>query len=239
MWRSIRPLLQAMSEDPGSRREPRALTFAQLRALAEAVGGRNGDVVMFLGLTGLRWSELVGLRVGDVVEVPGYGLRVQRATTTSVRDGRLVTDSVKNNRARTVPLVAELRPMVDALCSAKAGSALMFTAPGGGPLRESNWRRSSAWSSVTRDLGFAPFRVHDLRHTAASMWIAAGADVKVVQRVLGHATATMTLDLYGHLMDASLWDAANRLGGTLGGTSGAFEPLSNLRHGTDQGGAGA
>ena len=56
-------------------------------------------------------------------------------------------------------------------------------------------------------------RVHDLRHTAASLWLAAGADPKVVQRVLGHATAAMTMDLYGHLVDASLWQAARLIGG--------------------------
>ena len=46
-------------------------------------------------------------------------------------------------------------------------------------------------------------RVHDLRHTAASLWLAAGADPKVVQRVLGHATAAMTMDLYGHSMSGA------------------------------------
>ncbi len=56
------------------------------------------------------------------------------------------------------------------------------------------------------------FRVHDLRHTAASVWLAAGADPKVVQRVLGHATAAMTMDLYGHMMDANLWQAARLIG---------------------------
>jgi len=59
-------------------------------------------------------------------------------------------------------------------------------------------------------------RVHDLRHTAASMWLAAGADPKVVQRVLGHATAAMTMDLYGHLVNASLWQAARLMGAPRG-----------------------
>jgi integrase len=54
--------------------------------------------------------------------------------------------------------------------------------------------------------------VHDLRHTAASIWLAAGADPKVVQRVLGHATASMTMDLYGHLVDGNLWQAARMVG---------------------------
>jgi Phage integrase family len=57
-----------------------------------------------------------------------------------------------------------------------------------------------------------------LRHTAASVWLSAGADPKVVQRVLGHASASMTMDLYGHLVDANLWQAA-RLVGDISGTS--------------------
>lgn len=56
------------------------------------------------------------------------------------------------------------------------------------------------------------FRVHDLRHTCASVWLGAGADPKVVQRILGHASATMTMDLYGHLIDQNLWDAAKKVG---------------------------
>ena len=59
-------------------------------------------------------------------------------------------------------------------------------------------------------------RTHDLRHTAASLRLTAGADPKVVQRVLGHATTAMTMDLYGHLVDASLWQAARLIGGTTG-----------------------
>jgi integrase len=65
-------------------------------------------------------------------------------------------------------------------------------------------------------IGRPELRVHDLRHTAASVWLASGADPKVVQRVLGHATAAMTMDLYGHLIDRNLWDAAQRIGGTTG-----------------------
>ena len=61
--------------------------------------------------------------------------------------------------------------------------------------------------------------MHDLRHTAASVWLGARADPKVVQRVLGHATASMTMDLYGHLVDANLWEAARPIGGILGASA--------------------
>jgi integrase len=47
-------------------------------------------------------------------------------------------------------------------------------------------------------LGIPGFHPHELRHTAASLAIASGADVKVVQQMLGHKSATMTLDQYGH-----------------------------------------
>jgi integrase len=90
--------------------------------------------------------------------------------------------------------------------------AWLFAAPGGGPLRMSNWKRSVGWSAATTATGHHDFRVHDLRHTAASVWLAAGAAPKVVQRVLGHATASMTMDLYGHLVDGNLWRVSRILG---------------------------
>ena len=57
----------------------------------------------------------------------------------------------------------------------------------------------------------APLRLHDLRHTCASLAIAAGADVKVLQRMLGHASAALTLDRYGHLMPGQAESVAERL----------------------------
>jgi integrase len=98
-------------------------------------------------------------------------------------------------------------------------------------LRESNWKRSVKWSEATAAIGVPRLRVHDLRHTAASVWLGSGADPKVVQRVLGHATASMTMDLYGHLIDGNLWEAARRLGGTTGAHQGAVSELHTGRNG--------
>jgi integrase len=58
--------------------------------------------------------------------------------------------------------------------------------------------RSVSWREAKATTGRPELRVHDLRHTAASVWLASGADPKVVQRVLGHATAAMTMDLWSH-----------------------------------------
>ena len=57
----------------------------------------------------------------------------------------------------------------------------------------------------------AGLRVHDLRHTAASLAVSCGANVKVVQRMLGHKNASMALDLYSHLYTEDLKDLAARL----------------------------
>lgn len=204
----------------GARREGRALTVGEVRALREACAGRYGDLVVVLAFTGLRWGELAGLRVGDRVSVPGRGLRVSRALLASSEGGALYVDSVKSGRARTIPLLPEVADIVDAWAGTRPSSAWLFHAPGFGPLRETNWKRSIRWSVATSAIGVPTLRVHDLRHTAASIWLASGADPKVVQRVLGHASASMTMDLYGHLIDDNLWTAAGRLGGM----TGALEP---------------
>jgi integrase len=202
------------------RREGQALTLDELHALTAACTGPYRDVVPVLALAGLRWGELAGLQVGDRISVPGPGLRLSRAVLASEGGGKLYVDTLKNNRPRTVPLVAELVPIIDRWSTGKEPEAWLFAAPYGGPLRESNWKRSVGWRAATVAAGVPDARVHELRHTAASLWLAAGADPKVVQRVLGHATAAMTMDLYGHLVDASLWQAAR----LIGGTTGASEP---------------
>ena len=68
-------------------------------------------------------------------------------------------------------------------------------APQGGWVSLSNWRRSVHWTETSRGR-----RPHDLRHTAATAWLSAGVDVKTVQAWLGHASAELTLNLYGHHM---------------------------------------
>ena len=89
---------------------------------------------------------------------------------------------------------------------------LVFTAPKGGPLRSSPFRQT-VWMPAVEAAGLEQLRIHDLRGTAASLMISTGANIKAVQRQLGHASAAMTLDLYGHLYEDdldALSDALNR-----------------------------
>ncbi len=80
---------------------------------------------------------------------------------------------------------------------------------GGGPLRVSTFR--TAFGNAATTIGVPDLYPHQLRHTAASLAIAAGADVKVVQQMLGHGSATMTLDTYGHLFENRLDEVADAM----------------------------
>ncbi len=87
---------------------------------------------------------------------------------------------------------------------------LAFPSPHGAVLRNRNAR--SAWfDAAARAIGESGLTPHELRHTAASLAIKAGANVKAVQRMLGHASAAMTLDRYADLFDDDLDDVADRL----------------------------
>jgi integrase len=198
------------------RREGSFLELDEVVALTQACRGPYAELIYVLAMQGLRWGELAGLQVGDRVMVPGPGLRLSRAVLASNGGGELYVDTLKSKRARTVPLVPLVVPIVDRWGAGKSPGEWLFAAPGGGPLRETNWQRSVSWREAKATIGRPELRVHDLRHTAASVWLASGADPKVVQRVLGHATAAMTMDLYGHLIDRNLWSAAQRIGGTTG-----------------------
>ena len=111
-----------------ARREGQALTLAEVASLTEACKGRYRDVVPVMALAGLRWGELAGLRVADRVWAPGPGLRLRRAVLASGGGGALYVDTLKNKRARTVPLVEDLVPVVDRWSAGKAPDAWMFDA---------------------------------------------------------------------------------------------------------------
>ena len=87
----------------------------------------------------------------------------------------------------------------------------MFTVPTGSPLRLSNWRRAVFLPARARAGVSVRFRIHDLRHTAASLMIQAGYPPKMLQEIMGHASITTTLDLYGHLYPGDMDRYADRL----------------------------
>ncbi|MFN2557789.1 MAG: tyrosine-type recombinase/integrase [Nitriliruptorales bacterium] len=85
--------------------------------------------------------------------------------------------------------------------------ALVWTSPQGGPLRYSNFMKRARAVDAAQLGRLTP---HELRHTAASLLIAEGASPKSVQAQLGHASITVTLDIYGYLWPEHLDDVMAR-----------------------------
>lgn len=184
------------------------LDHVQVEALA-AAAGLYRPFILLLAYTGLRYGEAAAVRVCDV-DLDRRRIRVVEALG---RDGgEVYVDTPKTHEQRSVPIVEfldeELRPLVEG----RETKARVFTAPGGGLLRYDNFRRRVFDPAVAAaGLAEVGVTIHKLRDTAASLAIAAEADVKVVQTMLGHATATMTLDLYGHLFPDRLDEVAEKL----------------------------
>jgi integrase len=116
----------------------------------------------------------------------------------------------KGHERREVPIP---RFLVEELSQHVAGSKpadLVFRGARGAVMRSQTFQRA-ALTEAAEGLGVPGFHPHELRHTAASLAIASGADVKVVQSLLGHKSATMTLDQYGHLFGDRLDIAADAM----------------------------
>jgi integrase len=160
-----------------------------------------------LTLTGLRFGELAALKVRRVLLDQR---RLVVAESVTEIGGQLAWSTPKNHQTRSVPLLTSLVEGLSADCEGKEPDDLVFTAPQGGVLRINNWR-PRIFDPACEAAELTGITPRDLRHTAASLAIAAGANLKAVQRMLGHASASMTLDLYAGLFGDDLDDVAARL----------------------------
>lgn len=184
------------------------LDVVQVEALAESAGS-YGLFIRLLSYTGLRWGEASALTVGRV------DLDARRAHVVQAyvdEKGVLHLDTPKNHERRSVPLPRFLLAELAAHINGRTPDQLLFTAPQGGPLRISNFR-SRFFDRAVRaaELGHLHLTPHKLRHSAASLAIASGADVNVIQTMLGHKSATLTLDVYGHLFPDRLDEVSEKM----------------------------
>jgi integrase len=205
------------------RKEMHFLDAEQVEWLAAATERRYRPLILFAAYTGLRPCELVALRVGRLDLLRCTAQVVEAAVEVS----RLEWGPVKTHEARTVRLP---RSVAEEVAASLAGrphdrEALVFTAPKGGPLSRADFVKfhfrpairaaNEAIAKLPKDQRPAPLperlRFYDLRHTCASLLIAQGASVKAVQAQLGHATASITLDTYGHLFPSEMDTLGDRL----------------------------
>lgn len=197
------------------RRLHRYLTIDQLLAVADEAGKARIQpedrraLVLLLGLCGLRWGEMSGLKVEDV-DYARNRIHVRRNVTRI--GSKWEETSPKSHEMRDVPMPRTVGEALLPVLACKRPTDWVFRDHLGRPPRNqsatsADWNRT--WFvSACRRAGVEPLPPHDLRHTAASIAVHAGANVKALQRMLGHKSAAMTLDTYADLFDSDLDDVA-------------------------------
>lgn len=193
-----------------STRSKRYLTVTQVHDLAEIVDGIGagkqngaangyGTLIRVLAFCGLRWGELSGLRVGDVDFVRGR-LEIQHTVLES--GGVQFESTPKDYEARSVPVPKSILDELAVLVAGRGADEPVFRgARSGSWIRGKVFRRGWLDAAAVHidEPGLTP---HELRHTAASIAVSLGANVKAMQRMLGRASAAVTLDVYADLFDA-------------------------------------
>jgi integrase len=196
------------------------LTPAQaLRLLdvAESQDNRFYPLFAVLLLTGIRPGEALGLRWEDV---DGSSLRVRRALVW-IAGRKPFLDETKTRRCRTVALgeravkALEKQRRVQVELRLLLGAAyedhnLIFASETGAPLSAQNVS-SRYFKPLLQAAGLPDVRLYDLRHSHATLLLAAGEHPKVVQERLGHSTITLTLDTYSHVVPGMQERAVQRL----------------------------
>jgi integrase len=193
------------------------------KVMAAAQTHRNAARWTVALAVGLRQSEALALRWSDV-DLDNGTLSVRRGLHRISGQGLVYEEPKADRSRRNLALPAQL---VDALKAQRAAQLeeriaagplwedhdLVFAQPNGRPIeRKSDWR---AWKALLRQAGVREVRLHDGRHTAATLLLSEGVHPRVVMEVLGHAQMRTTTDTYSHVMPALGRDAADRMGSAL------------------------
>ncbi|WP_235096676.1 tyrosine-type recombinase/integrase [Amycolatopsis decaplanina] len=172
--------------------DPRALALPDwhtLTRLADALVARShgeyrgwGDVVLFAACTAARIGEVSGCRVKDI-DTTTWTWNLRRQTTPG--PGGLLDKGTKGKRARRVPLIEDIRELVEHRIALADGNPddRLFRGPRGGRITTVVFRDATYWDDVVTRLGYEHLRRHDLRHTGLTWMADAGVPVHHLQKI--------------------------------------------------------
>jgi integrase len=193
---------------------------SQVSQLLVAANGHRWEGLYHLAIvTGMRQMELLGLKWTDL-DWMHQTLIVERQLLRPDKNGVKFSSPKTRYGKRAIALGGKTtevlrahnkRQQADRLAAGEkwVESGLIFTNSFGGPINPRNLLRN--FKQLLRAAGLPDIRFHDLRHTAASLMLNVGIPVIVVSRRLGHARASITLDVYGHLIPTMQTEAAEKI----------------------------
>jgi integrase len=225
----------ALSSAPRIRaKEGRTLTVEQARRLLDTTTGHRFDVAIMIALAyGMRRGEVLGLHWSALDWEAGtlrvtHGVkRIKNRDKENGRQTRLVVSELKTAKSRrtlvlTPEIVARLRTHRSRQSEAKIAAGplwrdhgLIFTSEVGTPMDPDNF--SHTFSKLCQKAGLGHWHPHELRHSGASLMLAQGTSLHVVSEILGHASITITKDVYGHLLEGDKRAAATSMSQALFG----------------------
>ena len=223
--------LQSLKIPKTTPKEARFLTLPEVDKISDEIHPHFRTLIRSAAFLGLRQGELFGLHP-DNLDLANRRVRVVEQLLGNVSPpvrGDVKTKTSK--RVVTIPslLIPELQEQLDQ----RASEDFVFTSVQGMPIRKSNFTRRY-WKPAVSTTGFAGVVFHELRHTAATIAIQAGAHPKALQLRMGHSSITVTLDRYGHLMpgaDEALADSIDELVAAQGRLSDDVVPLPTAGYG--------
>ncbi len=169
------------------------LTVAEVETLAETIEDRYGALVLLGAWCGLRLGEALALTRGDV-DLEEGSLSIEKSAAEVKSGERIVGPPKTKAGIRKVYVPPHVLPALRAHVEKFSGpgpQGLIFTGTQGQPLRRGSLY--TAWLRATRDIGLGGVRIHDLRHTGATLAAATGASTKELMNRLGHASSDAAL----------------------------------------------
>jgi integrase len=197
-----------------------ALTAEQARVLLDTAREGRFEAIYVLALTlGMRRGEILGLSWSDV-DLDNRALRVNQAVQR-LKDGLKITELKTERSRRAIALpdgvvrvlkTRRTRQIQERLMAGLRwqSTGLVFTNPNGGPLEPITLHRD--YKKLLKASGLPEeTRFHDLRHSAASLLLAQGVQLRVIMELLGHSSIALTANTYSHVMPAAMRDVADRM----------------------------
>lgn len=190
------------------------LTVKQVEALAGRLNENYALMVRIMAYCGPRTQEVFVLRGKDVL-LDRRRIWLRRAV--SWPGGKAEIKDLKSHHSRSIAYPEFLHEPLAKRVKEVGSEGLLFTTVEGAMLNRSNYYKrvhDPVVAELVEELGgdFPRVRLHELRHTAASLAVRAGANPKAVQTMLGHASAAMTLDTYSDLFPDDLDRVAESVG---------------------------
>lgn len=208
LGKGIKSKPQQLSVEPLTREE-----LTHLLNIFEKHYPEHYPMALTLARTGMRIGEVLALQWGDI-DFNGRFISIQRSFS------RYQLGTPKSGKSRRVDMSKQLTEILLDLLKQRKEKKLregwkefpewVFINSKGKPLRDTNWREK-VFDRALAKAGMRKIRVHDLRHTYASLLIQNGESLAYVKEQMGHSSIKITVDVYGHLAPRGNQDAVNRL----------------------------